>query len=158
MPLTGSNNWFEDFKVGDVLRHSRGKTVSEMDNVLITNMVMNTAEAHFNEHVMLTSDLPFKQRVVFGGVSISMIVGLAMQDTGENAIAELGMDKIRLKSPVFHGDTLYAYSQILDTRDGDRADAGIVLFRHWGLNQDDKVVFEGERSVLIRRRPAGSNL
>jgi itaconyl-CoA hydratase len=153
MSLTGRNNWFEDFTVGDVLRHARGKTVTEMDNVLITNMVMNTADAHFNEHAMLSSDLPFKQRVVFGGVSISMVVGLAAQDTGENAIAEIGMDKIRLKAPVFHGDTLYAFSEIMETRPSRRMDAGVVVFRHFGLNQDDKVVFEGERTVLIKRRP-----
>ena len=42
--------YFEDFAVGDVYQHPRGKTVSELDNVLITNMVLNTAEPHFNEH------------------------------------------------------------------------------------------------------------
>ena len=153
MELTGGNNWFEDFTVGDVLRHARGKTVTEMDNVLITNMVMNTADAHFNEHVMATSDLPFKQRVVFGGITVSMVIGLAAQDTAENAIAELGMDKIRLKVPVFHGDTLYAYSEVLEKRSSERPRAGVVRFRHWGVNQCDEVVFEGERSVLVRRRP-----
>jgi acyl dehydratase len=62
------------------------------------------------------------------------------------------MDKIRLKAPVFHGDTLYAFTEVLETADADRPDAGIVRFRHWGVNQDDKVVFEGERTVLIKRR------
>ncbi len=153
MPLTGKDNYFEDFKVGDVMRHARGKTVTEMDNVLITNMVMNTADAHFDEHTMLTSDLPFKKRVVFGGVSISLVVGLASQDTGENALAELGMDKIRLSTPVFHGDTLYAYTEVLEKRDGERSDAGVVVFHHWGVNQDDTIVLEGRRTVLIKRRP-----
>ena len=83
-----------------------------------------------------------------------MIVGLAMQDTGENALAELALDRIRLKAPVFHGDTLYAYSEVLETRESEREDAGIVTFRHYGVNQKDQVVFEGERTVLIRKRPA----
>jgi itaconyl-CoA hydratase len=152
MALTGRTNFFEDFRAGDVYRHARGKTVTEMDNVLITNMVMNTAEGHFNEDLMRRQDGIFKQRVVFGGITIAMVIGLASQDTAENALAELGMDRIRLKAPVFHGDTLYAFTEVLETADADRPDAGIVRFRHWGVNQDDKVVFEGERTVLVKRR------
>lgn len=148
--LTGSDNYFEDFAAGDAYEHARGKTVTEMDGVLITNLVMNTAQGHFNEHLMQRS--PQGQRIVFGGVTIAMVVGLAMQDTGEQALAELGLDKIRLRASVFHGDTLYAFSEVLETRDADRADAGVVRFRHWGVNQDGKTVFEGERTVLLKRR------
>ena len=83
-----------------------------------------------------------------------MIIGLSMQDTGENALKELSLDAIRLKNPVFHGDTLYAYTEVLGKEKADQDDAGIVQFKHWGVNQDDKVVFEGERRVLIKKRPA----
>lgn len=148
--LTGKDNYFEDFTVGDRYEHARGKTVTEMDGVLITNLVMNTAQGHFNEHQMASS--PQGQRIVFGGVTISMVIGLAMQDTGEQALAELGLDKIRLRSPVFHGDTLYAFSEVLAKADGDRPDAGVVTFRHWGQNQHGRPVFEGERRVLIKKR------
>jgi acyl dehydratase len=75
-----------------------------------------------------------------------------MQDTGENALAELGMDNIRLMHPVVHGDTLYAYSEVLTVEDADREDAGVVTFRHYGVNQDDKQVFQGDRRMLIKRR------
>lgn len=148
--LTGNDNYFEDFTVGDVYEHARGKTMTEMDNVLITNLVMNTAQGHFNEHQM--SRTPLGRRIVFGGITASFIVGLAMQDTGENALAELSLDKVRFRTPVFHGDTLYAYAEVVEKSDSDRPDAGIVLFRHRGLNQDGKVVFEGERRVLVKRR------
>ena len=151
--LTGDDNYFEDFAVGAVYEHARGKTVTEMDGVLITNLVMNTAQGHFNEHQMQGS--PQGQRIVFGGVTISMVLGLAMQDTGENALAELGLDKIRLRQPVFHGDTLYAFSEVVETRDADRPDAGVVRFRHWGTNQNGDLVFEGERTALIKRRSHG---
>jgi itaconyl-CoA hydratase len=150
--LTGRGNYFEDFNVGDVYEHARGKTVGEIDNVLITNMVMNTAQGHFNEHLMASS--PLKHRITFGGVTASLVIGLAMQDTGENALVELGLDKIRFKTPVYHGDTLYAFTEVLakqDAPDG-RPDAGEVRFRHWGINQDRQVVFEGERRVLVKRR------
>ena len=148
--LTGKHNYFEDFTVGDVMKHARGKTVEPMEQVWITNVTMNTAEAHFNEH--LTQSTPYKQRLGFGGVTISMCIGLAAEDTAENALMELGMDKIRLKAPVHHGDTLYAFTEVLETRNAAREDAGIVRFKHYGVNQDDKHIFEGERTVLIKRR------
>lgn len=148
--LTGNDNYFEDFHPGDVFEHARGKTVTEMDGVLITNLVMNTADSHFNEDRMKNS--PQGQRIVFGGVTISMSIGLAMQDTGEQALAEVGLDRLRLRHPVFHGDTLWVTTEVLETRAADREDAGIVRFAHRARNQDGKSVFEGERTVLLKRR------
>jgi itaconyl-CoA hydratase len=148
--LTGADNYFEDFVVGAKFEHARGKTVTEMDGVLITNMVMNTAQGHFNEHQMARG--PMGQRIVFGGVTASMVIGLAMQDTGEQALAELAMTGIRFRTPVHHGDTLYAFSEVLETADSNREDAGIVRFGHRGLNQEGMTVFEGERTVLLKRR------
>jgi itaconyl-CoA hydratase len=148
--LTGTDNYFEDFEVGQVMRHARGKTIEGLENVLITNLVMNTAQGHFNEHAMRNS--PYKGRLSYGGVNFSVAMGLAMQDCGENALAELGMDNIRLQNPVVHGDTLYAYSEVLSVAPSDREDAGVVTFRHYGVNQDDKTVFSGERTFLIKRR------
>jgi itaconyl-CoA hydratase len=156
---TSPDNYFENFEVGQVIAHARGKTVTEMDNVLLTNMVMNTAQGHFNEHLMSqASDIPgFNTRIVFGGINFSMVIGLAAQDTGEQVLQELGMDKIRLKAPVHHGDTLYAFTEVLEKRDADRADAGIVRFKHYGINQEDRLVYEGERTVLMKRRAAWQN-
>jgi itaconyl-CoA hydratase len=148
--LTGKANYFEDFKVGEVIRHARGKTVEGLENVLITNMVMNTAQSHFNEHAMKGSQ--YGGRLSYGGVNFSLCMGLAMQDCGENALAELGMDNVRLMNPVVHGDTLYAYSEVLSVEDAEQPDAGVVTFRHYGVNQDDKQVFQGDRRMLIKRR------
>lgn len=148
--LTSNNNYFEDFTVGEVLRHRRGKTIEPIENVLITNMVMNTASGHFDEVAM--RDTMFKKRLQFGGVTASLVIGMSSQDTSENALAELAMTNIRFKEPVFHGDTLYAFTEVLEKLDSGRADAGIVTFHHWGVNQDDKVVFEGDRRVLVKKR------
>jgi len=148
--LTGSTNYFEDFAPGAVMRHARGKTVEASEHVMITNLVMNTAQGHFNEHAM--KDSPFGRRITFGGYTAALVIGLASQDTAENALAELSLDKIRFATPVFAGDTVTAYTEVLGVEDADRPDAGLVHFRHWGVNQDDKIVFEGERKVLVRRR------
>jgi acyl dehydratase len=149
MSLTG-DRYFEDFEVGQRMRHARGTTIGEVENQLVTKLVMNTADAHYNEHRMKTT--PFGGRLVFGLVTGSIVIGLATQDTSENAVAELRLDKLRFRAPVFHGDTLTAYTEVLETRDGDTADVGIVRFKHWGTKQDGTIVFEGEREVLLRRR------
>ena len=153
--LTGKSNFFEDFTVGDVYEHARGKTVEALENVLITNLVLNTAQAHFNED--LAQSLEQKHRITFGGVTASIVIGLAMQDTGENAVEEMGLDQVRFRVPVLHGDTLYAFTEVVNKED-EPADSrgyksvGLVHFRHWGVNQRGETVFEGERRVLVKKR------
>lgn len=150
--LTGDGNWFENFAPGQRIRHARGATVGEVENQLLTKMVMNTAQAHWNEH-LLTGPPLGPGRIVFGLITGSIVIGLASQDTAENALAEIGLDKLRFTAPVRHGDTLYAYTEVLETSPSDeRDDAGLVRFKHWGTTQDDQVVFEGERTVLIKKR------
>jgi len=148
--LTGTDNYFEDFAAGQTMRHARGTTVDAVENQLLTKLVMNSADAHYNEQKMQSS--PFGRRLVFGLVTASIVIGLATQDTAENALAELRLDRLKFRAPVFHGDTLTAYTEVLATRDSDRNDAGVVRFKHWGVKQDDTVVFEGEREVLVKRR------
>ena len=148
--LTSTSNYFEDFEVGAVYRHQRGKTITPLENVLITNIVMNTAQGHFNEHEMASS--PWGTTLSYGGVNFSLVLGLSSQDCVENALEELGLDNIRLSKPVIHGDTLYAYTEVLSKADAGREDAGIVEFRHYGVNQRDELVAQVERRALIKRR------
>jgi acyl dehydratase len=150
--LTGDGNYFEDFPVGRRMRHARGATVDEVENNFITKQVMNTAQAHWNEEAMRGSPLG-EGRLVFGLITGSMTVGLTSQDTAENAIAEIGLDKVRFKKPVHHGDTITAYTEVLAADPApERDDAGIVRFKHWGRNQHGDVVCELERLVLVKRR------
>jgi acyl dehydratase len=154
--LTGRGNYYEDFIVGDVYEHARGKTMEALENVLLTNLVLNTAQLHFNED-LAEKIAAQKHRIVFGGVTASLVVGLAMQDTGEQAVEEVGLDKVRFRISVIHGDTLYAFTEVvakddsLGVRRGHR-NVGLVHFRHWGINQRNERVFEGERRALIKKR------
>ncbi len=146
------DDFFEDFTPGKRLRHQRGATISDVENNLITKMVMNTAEGHWNDFAMRNSPLG-DGRIVFGLVTASLVFGLASQDTAGQALAELGCGGLRFSGPVHVGDTLYAYTEVVDCRESaDRDDAGIVEFHHWGLLDDDQVVFEGNRTVLLKRR------
>jgi itaconyl-CoA hydratase len=150
--LTGHDNFFEDFPVGRRLRHARGATVGDVENNLVTKQVMNTAQGHWNEHVMAGHPLG-DGRLVFGLVTGSLVFGLASQDTAENALAELGCTGLRFRAPVHLGDTLYAYTEVRAAEPSpDRDDAGVVRFKHWGVTHDHRIVFEGERIVLVKRR------
>jgi len=150
MRLTSKNNYFEDFEIGAVFKHYRGKTIKESDAVTICHLVMNSAEGHFNDHRGESS--PIGESIVYGGVTISTTIGLAAQDTAEQVIREIGLDNIKLKTPVLHGDTIYAYSEVLGKEDTNELGGGVVHFKHYGVNQKEVVVFEGERKVLLKKR------
>ncbi|MCY3861962.1 MAG: MaoC family dehydratase [bacterium] len=150
--LTGSGNYFEDFAVGRRMRHARSANIDEVENNYISKQVVNTAQVHWNEEYLAGSPLG-DGRLVFGLITGSMTVGLTSQDTAENALCELGLDAVRFKAPVHRGDTITAYTEVLETSDDpDRDDAGVVRFKHWGRNQHGDVVCELERLVQIKRR------
>ena len=154
MGITGTGNYFEDFAVGDVYAHVRGRTVTHFDNYAVTHMSMNTAQPHFNlEYSSQLMDGAFPERLVAGPCTIGIVIGLTTQDMTENAFMDLGMTAIKLPSPVFAGDTLYARSEVLELRDSpDRADAGVMRYRFTGHKSDGKVVAQGERIVLVKKR------
>ncbi|MGW6458297.1 MaoC family dehydratase [Streptomyces sp. NPDC055078] len=151
--LLGRFGWFEDFSVGQRIRHSRASTIGEIDGSFLAKQVMNTAQAHWNDYCM--EGKPFGPgRVVFGLATASTVLGLASEDTVEHAIAELALDGLRFTTPVHHGDTLEAFTEVIEVSPAaDRPDAGVVRFKHWGRRQEDRaIVFEGIRTVLVKRR------
>jgi len=151
--MTGADNYFENFEVGAVYKHTRGKTVTENEAVTFCHMAMNTADAHFNDARMKKANIGSGSSIVYGGGTLSIVIGLAYQDTGEQVIEELELNNIKMKSSVSHGDTLYAYTEVLEKSEiVDRPLAGKITFRHYGVNQDNKVVFQGERSAILKKR------
>ncbi|MGH2404663.1 MAG: MaoC family dehydratase, partial [bacterium] len=81
--------------------------------------------------------------------------GLSVGDVSQNAFANLGWDKVRLPAPLFVGDTVYAESEVLETREStSRPTCGIVRVRTRGYKQDGTVVIEFERTVMVYRRGA----
>lgn len=153
--LTGPGTWFEDFTPGQTMRHMRGKTMGEVEVSILAQLVMNSAQGHFNDHEMSASK--FGRKIAFGGITASVVMGLASQDTVENARAELGIRSLRLKVPVVQGDTLYAVSEVVSVAPSEDPGAGVVVFRHYGLNQREELVCVIERSALIARRPGDAS-
>lgn len=152
--LTRSNNYFEDFEVGDVIVSARGRTVSDTEHMAWTSIVMNTAQLHFNQAMCDESPKTYfnGRRVVYGGIVFAFVAGLASEDTTENALQELSFNNGRHLNPVFSGDTLFAESHVTSKRDSERPDAGVVAFKLIGRNQDGKVVLEIDREVLLKKK------
>lgn len=155
--LTRSDNFFEDFAPGETIVHPRGRTIAEAEHMLLTNLVLNTAQLHFNQ--AMCDERPDEnfggKRVVYGGIVLALVVGLASEETSENALAELSYDEGRHKAPVFAGDTLFAESTVLEKRDSpEHPDAGVIKLLLCGKNQRGEVVLEITRELLVRRRPS----
>jgi acyl dehydratase len=146
--------YFEDLEVGMKLPHKVGRTVTEMDNVLFCALTMNTQPLHLDQHYAKQTE--FGQRIVNGVFTMGLVVGLSVADVTEGTIvANLGYDKVNHPQPVFHGDTIYAETEVLEKRESkSKPDRGIVRLRQVGTNQRGEVVCELERTVLFRRRPA----
>ncbi len=145
--------YYDELETGAVLRHSQGRTVTEMDNVLFSALTMNTQPLHINED--FAAHTQFGQRIVNGIFTLGLVVGLTVNELTEGTIvANLGYEKIVHPNPVFHGDTIYVETQVLEKRDSrSRPDCGIVRLKHTGLKPDGTVVIEVERTVLFLKRP-----
>jgi acyl dehydratase len=143
--------YFEDFAVGDEFYSRLGRTISEADNTWFSLLTMNTNQMHFNrEHAAQTE---FKAPLVVSSLTLAIVLGLSVADTSENAVANLGWDQIRLLTPVFAGDTLWAESEVLSTRESrSRAGYGIIAVRTRGVNQRGEVTLEFRRSFMIPTR------
>ena len=143
--------YFEDFTVGDIYKHPYGRTVTETDNVWFTNLTMNLNPMHFNE--AYARDTEFGERLVDGTFVIALAVGMSVIDISANATANLGYDDIRHHEPVYHGDTIFAESEVLDKRESDsREHVGIVTTELRAYNQDDDLVLSLERTPMVLKR------
>ena len=144
--------YFEDLIVGKHIHHKNGRTVTEMDNVLFSALTMNTQPLHINED--FASKTQFGQRIVNGLFTLALVVGLSVSDLTEGTIiANLGYDHIYHPNPVFHGDTIYAESEVLEKRESkSRPDCGVVRLKQWGRKPDGTLVIELERSILFLKR------
>lgn len=148
-----SGKYFEELAVGTVIKHNRGRTISEMDNILFSSLTMNPQPLHLNEDFAAKTE--FGQRIVNGLFTLGLAVGLTVADLTEGTlVANLSYERVSHPQPLFHGDTLYVETEVLSKRESkSRPDQGIVTFRHTGRNQAGLVVLICERTALIFKRP-----
>jgi acyl dehydratase len=146
--------WYEELEVGALYRHAPGRTVSEADNVLFSTLTMNPQALHLDG--AWAADQPFGQRLVNSLFTLSTLVGLSVaQLTQGTIVANLGFSDVVFPKPVFHGDTLYAETVVLDKRlSASRPGAGIVTFEHTARNQHGEVVAVAKRTTMVLTRPS----
>ncbi len=149
-----AGKYFDEFTIGEVFKHQPGRTITEMDNVLFTTLTMNPQPLHLDEEFAKHTE--FGQRLVNSLFTLGLAVGLSVGDTTlGTTIANLGFDKIDFPKPVFHGDTLYIETEIMDKRPSNsRPDAGVVFFEHRAYNQRHELVARIRRAGLMHKKPA----
>jgi acyl dehydratase len=149
--------YYEELEVGGRIQHTRGRTITEMDNTLFCALTMNDQPLHLNADFAARSQ--FGRRIVNGILTLGLVVGLTVGDLTEGTIvANLGYEKVVHPNPVFHGDTIYVETEILGKRPSrSKPDRGIVRLKHIGRKADETVVVEVERTVMFLREAAGSS-
>jgi acyl dehydratase len=142
---------FEDFEVGDVYEHPLGRTVIAADNIWFTCMTMNTNPIHFDAAYSARTE--FGKPLVNSCFTLALVTGQSVVDLTQNAVANLGWDEVRLPNPLFEGDTVYARSEVLETRESkSRPQVGIVRVRTTGINQHGTTVIEFKRTFMVWKR------
>lgn len=143
--------YFEEFEAGETIKHWPGRTISEADDTWFSLLTMNQHPLHIDAHY--ASQTHYQQRLVVGTLVFSIVVGMSVADISGRAIANLEYEEIKHVLPVFHGDTIYAESQILDKRESrSKPDRGIVHVETHGLNQRGAIVLTLKRRILIPKR------
>ncbi len=141
---------YEDFEVGDIYPHPLGRTITDADNIWFTLLTVNTNSIHFD--AAYAAQTEFKRPLVDSTFTLALVTGLSVADLSQNAI-NLGWDQVRLPAPVFHGDTIYARSEVLDKRESkSHPERGIVRVKTIGFNQDGKIVIEFQRTLMVYKR------
>src|SRR4051812_14750570 len=146
--------YLEEFEVGAVYKHWPAKTVTEADDHMFCLITMNHHPLHINDVYAAQSQQG--RNVVVGPLVYSLALGMSVSDVSGKAIANLATEELKHPAPVFHGDTLFCESEVLEKRESQsKPDRGTVKVHTRVLNQDGVLVAEFKRLVLVPRRHPG---
>ena len=123
---SGGKFFFEDYEKGERLNHPEGITVDNSDHTLATKLYQNNAKVHFNDHMMKSS--PMGERLMYGGIVISMARAISFNGL-QNAQWMYAINSGAHANPTYAGDTIYAYTEVIDTIDHKRDDIGLLRLR-----------------------------
>jgi acyl dehydratase len=146
--------YLEEFEVGATYKHWPAKTVTEADDHLFCLLTMNHHPLHIND--VYAGESQQGQNVVVGPLVYSLAVGMTVGDVSGKAIANLATEDLSHPAPVFHGDTLFCESEVLEVRPSQsKPDRGVVRVHTRVYKQTGELVAEFKRSVLVPRVPNG---
>tara|TARA_B100000315_G_C14569931_1_gene584961 strand:- start:1298 stop:2368 length:1071 start_codon:yes stop_codon:yes gene_type:complete len=128
---SGSKHVWDDYKIGEKIDHVDGMTIEEADHMTATRLYQNTAKVHFNEHT--EKDGRLGRRIVYGGHIISIVRMLSFNGLS-NAFRILGINGGKHIAPAVAGDTIYAWTEIIDKKDlQNNSDLGILRLKTIGV-------------------------
>jgi acyl dehydratase len=148
--------YFEDFEVGTVIHHRLRRTVTQMDNMLFSNMTLNPQPLHIDRE-FCEKETEWGQPLMNSLFTLGLMIGISVNDTTVGTtIANLGMTDVRFPNPLFENDTVNCTTEIAAKRESkSRPDAGIVDMVHRTYNQHGKLVAECRRQAFMKKRVAG---
>lgn len=143
--------YFEDFIVGEEIKHSLSKTIFECDNNFFSLMTMNHHPVHTN--IDYAEKNQHGKILVVGTLVFSLAVGITVPDISGKAIANLGYENVRHLNPVFINDTIYVRTKVLDKRESrTKNDRGVIYVESVAYNQHGVDVLSFRRNVLVKKR------
>ncbi|MDP2619391.1 MAG: MaoC family dehydratase [Hyphomicrobiales bacterium] len=147
---TSPGNFFEDFSVGQVLRHATPRTLTTGDVALNTALYGSRFAVHSSD--MFARALGYPRAPIDELLVFHMVFGKTVADISLNAVANLGYAECIFHAAVYPGDTLSAESEVIGLREASNGKAGIVYVRTTGRNQDGDKVLEYVRWVMVHKR------
>jgi 2-methylfumaryl-CoA hydratase len=143
-------NFFEDFSLGQIIKHATPRTVTAGDVALYTGL--------FGPRFAVQSSDAFAQAIGYPRAPLDdllvlhIVFGKTVPDISLNAVANLGYAACRFLRPVYPGDTLGAVSEVIGLKENSNRKTGIVYVRTIGLQQDGGTVLDYVRWVMVRKR------
>ena len=149
MTNTGSGNFFEDFRLGQIIRHATPRTLTAGDVALYNGL--------FGPRFAVQSSDVFARAIGYPRAPVDdllvfhLVFGKTVPDVSLNAVANLGYAGCRFLAPVYPGDTLTAVSEVIGHKENSNRKTGIVYVRSRGFNQDGGEVLDYVRWVMVRK-------
>src|SRR5437868_6682598 len=149
MTKTGTGNFFEDFRIGEVIRHATPRTVTTGDVALYIGL--------YGSRFAVQSSDAFAQRLGYERAPVDdllvfhIVFGKTVPDISINAVANLGYAAGRFLAPVYPGDTLHAVSEVIGLKENSNRKSGLVFVRSTGRKPDGSAVLEYVRWVMVRK-------
>ena len=150
MTKTSAGNFFEDFRLGQTIRHATPRTITVGDAALYTGL--------FGSRFAVQSSSAFASAIGYRDAPIDdllvfhIVFGKSVPDISINAVANLGYAGCQFLAPVFPGDTLTATSEVIGLKENSSRRTGVVYVRTRGFKQDGTAVLEYVRWVMVNKR------
>jgi len=143
--------FFEDFNVGDVIRHRPCLSIDKSSNMLWSMLTLDYTPLYIDE--LYASHTEFRGIIINPNYLLSIIIGVTTRDTSMNTMAFLGIDYDKPVNAVYPGDTVCVETEVVDKRESrSRPGVGVVTWVHRAYNQKGKLIREVRRSNLVYRR------